>query len=229
MIFSVLETQGIPIGDEHIIESVSEFFMDYESHITNGLRLFENYSKYLQNTAGSKPSTFQQIVILNGIVSCQVIELYSYSLDCFNKKPFLIVIFEVVYQCCLIPTIHQYHAFLVLINWLKMCELCIHKFQKTSKQYFSTNSDIVQKVLHLLESNWQSPIKGINGRLRELYNGIIKVNKLESEITSHDSELICYLLNKTMMLSWQVKGKYFLLSVILQNMDYKEVSYIYNS
>lgn len=200
--------------------------MNCELHITVGFRMFEDYSESIKNSPNLKTSSFQQIVILNGIVSCQATELYLHSLDFFHKKPFLILIFEAVYQCCLTPSIHQYHAFLVLLNWLKMCEVCIYKFHSNGNTFFATDSDIVQKLLNLLESNWQSPIKGINGRLKELYNSIIRVNKLESKIFDlNERQFILYLLEKTMVLSWQVKGKYFLLSVILQNMDYNEVSF----
>lgn len=202
--------------------------MNYEFYITVGFRMFEDYSQSIKNSPNLKTSSFQQIVILNGIVSCQATELYLHSLDFFHKKPFLILIFEAAYQCCLTPSIHQYHAFLVLLNWLKMCEMCMYKFHSNGNTFFATDSDIVQKLLNLLESNWQSPIKGINGRLKELYNSIIRVNKLESKILDlSDTQFIYYLLEKTMGLSWQVKGKYFLLSVILQNMDYNEVSFTF--
>lgn len=210
------------------MEDICAFFENCELYITIGFKMFEDYSQSIKNSPNLKTSSFQQIVILNGILSCQATELYIQPLDFFHKKPFLILIFEAVYQCCLSPSIHQYHAFLTLLNWLKMCEMSLYKFPNNSNIFFATEGDIVQKLLKLLESNWQSPIKGINGRLKELYNSIIRVNKLESKrFDLNDKQFIHYLLQKTMVLSWQVKGKYFLLSVILQNMDYNEVSFTF--
>lgn len=108
-----------------------------------------------------------------------------------------------------------------------MCEMCITQFVKNDDLFFDTNSEIVEKLLSLLESNWQSPIKGINSFIKELYKSIIKLNEKESERFSvNNVHLVSYMLDKTMLLSWQVKGKYFLLSVILQMRDYDEVSII---
>lgn len=204
-------------------EIIKSFLSNEESFTTSAFNVCTD-SPNLKKSSTLRTPSFQQIAILNGIVSCQNLQLYEFQLTFSQNKPFLLFLFSEVHKCCLSPSVHQYHAFTVLLNWLRMCNMFLHNFHNRTDVYFSEDGEIVQKILNLLESNWQSPVKGINGFIKDIYRSIIMLNEKECKLLGvEDMHFVKNLLEKTMVLSWQVKGKYFLLSVVLQYIDYCKV------
>ncbi|CAL1264611.1 unnamed protein product [Larinioides sclopetarius] len=181
--------------------------------------------EFIQEEDKRKIPTFHQIAILHGILSCQRTDLFPFKSRLFGHKPFLIAIFNSIYLSCLTPCSSQYHAFSTLVNWLKTCQKFFHKLfdnrDNKSEIYFSSDTFIVKKILYLLESNWESPIKGVSSFVKEAYRLLIALSKTECYyLKNYDFDIVYYLLDQTSKLSWKVKGKYIVLSIILQFIDY---------
>ncbi|GIY68476.1 thyroid adenoma-associated protein homolog [Caerostris darwini] len=168
--------------------------------------------------------TFHQITILHGILSCQRADLLAFCCRTFDDRPFLITMFYPIYQSCVTPCSNQYHAFSILVNWLKTCQRHLQELVgPQDSRYFSTGTLIVGKTLSVLESNWESPIKGVSTFVKEAYRTLIALSKAECVyLKMYDFDLVQSLLDPIMKLSWKVKGKYVVLSIVLQSIDYTE-------
>ncbi|GFS68358.1 thyroid adenoma-associated protein homolog [Nephila pilipes] len=172
-----------------------------------------------------KIPTFHQIAILHGILSCQSTGLFPYRSKHFYNKPFLLIMFNSIHLMCLTPCSSQYHAFSILVNWLKTCQNLLHKLvgMEDTNAYFSSKTELINRILSVLESNWESPIKGVSAFIKEAYRVLIALSGAESDyLKIHKFNLVQYLIDQTMKLSWKVKGKYLVLSIILQFIDYKK-------
>ncbi|GIY27119.1 uncharacterized protein C1494.07, partial [Caerostris extrusa] len=168
--------------------------------------------------------TFHQITILHGILSCQRTDLLAFCCRTFDDRPFLITMFYPIYQSCVTPCSNQYHAFSILVNWLKTCQRHLQELVgRQDRRYFSTSTFIVVKTLSVLESNWESPIKGVSTFVKEAYRTLIALSKAECDyLKVYDFDLVQGLLDPIMKLSWKVKGKYVVLSIVLQSIDSTE-------
>ncbi|KAG8192294.1 hypothetical protein JTE90_002118 [Oedothorax gibbosus] len=168
---------------------------------------------------------FHQIALLHGILSYQTPELFSHTSEHFNHNWFLTALFNPIYKSCLTPCSSQYHAFSVLVSWLKTFEKWLNsehlKFSNDSA-IFSANTQIVSKILGLLASNWESPIKGVSGFVKEAYRVVVGLSVTECALKKLNFSMVDLLLGQVMKLSWKVKGKYLVLSVILNFVDFKK-------
>lgn len=174
-----------------------------------------------QNEESSGTVKFHQIALLHGTLSYQNSELFSSTFKQTNQI-FILSLFIPIYKSCLTPSSSQYHAFSVLVSWLKTIE----KFSSadlTLNSVFSSNSPTVSRILGLLASNWESPIKGVSGFVKEAYRVLIALSVAECALKKSDFSIVGLLLEQVMKLSWKVKGKYLVLSAVLNFVDYKKV------
>ncbi|XP_071034038.1 tRNA (32-2'-O)-methyltransferase regulator THADA isoform X2 [Parasteatoda tepidariorum] len=173
---------------------------------------------------GMAPS-FSQIAVLHGMLSYQNSDIFLFSSKLHKDIPFLISLFEYICSMCSSPCCSQYHAFSVLLSWLKTCEKYLPKVlhSKPEAIFSSGTSFVVTKTLCLLESNLESPVKGVTTFVKECYRLLIHLSQSEGELLNRqDFDMVNFLLDQTMKLSWQIKGKYVILSVLLQFVDYKK-------
>lgn len=135
--------------------------------------------------------------------------------------------FNPIYRSCLAPCSSQYHSFSALVNWLRTFEGLHIEILGEKKCVFSSNTQIVSKMLALLASNWESPIKGVSRFVKEAYRILIGLSRTECDLLKTlDFDIVGLLLDQVMKLSWKTKGKYLVLSVALQFIDYGTVSYL---
>ncbi|KAF8789183.1 hypothetical protein HNY73_007144 [Argiope bruennichi] len=222
--FTENEAQMNAVNISFFAEQIKEFPSDSSEEKNDLVSMMQKFVQDEVHLDKGKIPTFHQIAVLHGILSCQRTNLFPFRSRFFNHKPFLIAIFNSIYLSCLTPCSYQYHAFSTLVNWLKTCQKFFHKLFSDDDHrldvYFSSDTQIVKKTLYLLESNWESPIKGISAFVKEAYKLLIVLSKTECDLKDCDFDLACYLLNQTCKLSWKIKGKYLVLSILLQFVDY---------
>ncbi|XP_054712926.1 thyroid adenoma-associated protein homolog [Uloborus diversus] len=189
----------------------------------NNHNALQSYSEeYLQEVKSrSKLPSFGQLAILHGMISTQKQQLFAAKIVKDDYRPFLVTLFDSLHFCCVSLSSMQFHTYSTLLNWLRMCVKYYNEIFSSQTQYFSPEGEVTWKLLPLLEASWQSPVKGINGLVKEIYRLIISLSKTEKEFQNLSGiDLTEYLLSYVLKMNWKVKGKYLVLSVILQHVPY---------
>ncbi|GFQ78313.1 uncharacterized protein C1494.07 [Trichonephila clavata] len=219
------ESQNCELNLEFKIQQVQKLASDCILEETDLIYSIEKFTQEETEPKKRETPSFHQIAFLHGILSCQKPDLFSFRSKYFHHKPFLLTLFNSIHLSCLTPCSSQYHAFSILVNWLKTCKTLLNELVRIedSNAYFSSKTELISKTLSVLESNWESPIKGVNSFVKEAYKVLIALSGAECDsLKNHDFSLIQFLIDQAMKLSWKIKGKYLVLSIVLQLIDYKK-------
>ena len=121
---------------------------------------------------------------------------------------------------------HQYHGFKVLLQWFQKFSKMIHTFTKRESLFIETCL-LTKRTLQILWTNLDSPVVGVNESVLDVFRIFMDMYvKQKSNTVDFKDKGQCILESvvvQTMTLTWHVKGKHGLLTVLCHHLGGEKV------
>lgn len=130
-----------------------------------------------------------------------------------DQKTIASWMFERIAMLC--ESQHQYHAFQLLLQWY-------NKLAHISNPYLYCSSPMVKATLGLVWTQLDSPVEGVNQATMQVFDLLLQA--LMSD-PSYDS-FVHDIMDDVMTMSWHVKGKHRLISVLITHQSIGKVCQI---
>ncbi|XP_013394296.1 thyroid adenoma-associated protein homolog [Lingula anatina] len=164
--------------------------------------------------------SFGHIAFLSGILQSAKLQLLAEPTcdKLVGHKRYIFIEYLFVQLCGMSEGQNLYHLFQVLNVWYSVAFRLLAKHgSELHVRLFAEESQVVQKTLDLIWKHWDSPVDGVSERASAVFSTMIQLHVSECRYHDEDdSVFLSKMLSQLMEMSWQMKGKYRLLSSLIQ-------------
>lgn len=187
-----------------------------------------NLEAECQLLPGSRTSN-SALYLLNGLLSCGKYEILL-AIDPKWEDFVIFKLFPIIIDLCKDSKQNLYHAFNVLLSWVKF----VHKHLKRlfsnqkdtrcTESWFGGDSVFVNSILSILNVNWTCSVIGVTDILKEIYTLLIDIHVSEEKLCGLKGTLVERLFNQTMEQPWTLKQRYPPLAILMRYVNFEKVS-----
>ncbi|XP_014778953.1 thyroid adenoma-associated protein homolog [Octopus bimaculoides] len=136
--------------------------------------------------------------------------------------PLIMRLFFTIYKMCKTISL-DYHSFNLLHIWYsRYLRLLPELYIKNSSGFSQENREKLEsQSLELIWLHWDSPVEGVSETVSNIFHIMCQIWHVERSLGSQDGNALPQkLLQRLITLPWYVKGKYKLMSSLLQFLEY---------
>ena len=190
-----------------------------------------NIQPLRSHTVGAVDSqvSFGHMALLNGVVCCSSATLFAQPIQ--EDEQFAAWLFDKICELCHV-TQFQYHSFRLLLQWFGKAQQslgCI--IAKNSFFTSQTESNVRTKSMQLVWTHLDSPVDGVNEIVIDVFKVLLKILRQEEGLLSQSQEekftvekFIEETKSLSLQMSWNIKGKHYILASIITEVDVVKVS-----